>query len=84
LLGLLSADACRDGGLRQLPTNPLLLTILCLVHHKDRSLPRKRVDVYARCVRVLLESRRKDLQHAWGGTTYDAGVAEGVLGTLSW
>jgi formylglycine-generating enzyme required for sulfatase activity len=84
LLGLLSADAYRIGGLRQLPTNPLLLTILCLVHHEDHSLPRKRVDVYARCVRVLLESWRKDLQTAWGSITFDAGAAEGVLGSLAW
>jgi len=84
LLGLLSAGAYRIGGLRQLPTNPLLLTILCLVHHEDHSLPRKRVDVYARCVRVLLESWRKDLQQAWGSSTFDAGAAEGVLGSLAW
>jgi hypothetical protein len=84
LLGLLSADAYRIGGLRQLPTNPLLLTILCLVHHDDHSLPRKRVDVYARCVRVLLESWRKDLQQAWDGGAFDAGAAEGVLGSLAW
>lgn len=84
LLGLLSADAYRIGGLRQLPTNPLLLTILCLVHHDDHSLPRKRVDVYARCVRVLLESWRKDLQTVWGSSTFDAGAAEGVLGSLAW
>ncbi|MCC7373430.1 MAG: SIR2 family protein [Verrucomicrobiales bacterium] len=66
LLGLLSESAYRIGGLRDLPSNPLLLTILCLVHHEDHSLPRKRTDVYARCVRVLLESWRQETRQTQG------------------
>ncbi len=55
LMELLRQPEYRIGRLRELPANPLMLTILCVVHHQDRNLPRRRADLYARCVRVLVE-----------------------------
>ena len=40
--------------MRELVTNPLLLTILCIVYHEERNLPTARAELYQHCVRVLL------------------------------
>ncbi len=44
----------RTRRLRSLMGNPLLLTILCLVHRVRGSLPRRRLLLYRECVNVLL------------------------------
>jgi hypothetical protein len=84
LLKLLEEPAYRIGRLRELPANPLLLTILCLVHHEDHSLPRKRAAVYARCLRVLLEHWRKEMRQAQRVASFDPEAAEQVLGEVAW
>ena len=84
LLDLLDQPEFKVGRLRQLPANPLLLTILCLVHHQEHNLPRRRADLYARCVQVLLEHWRKELWKRQEITGYDPEAAEGVLAAAAW
>ena len=43
-------------GIRRLASNPLLLTILALVHYHGMRLPPRRVDLYELCVRTLAET----------------------------
>ena len=60
LLDILARPAYQAGHIRELCTNPLLLTILCIVFHEERKLPTGRAELYAHCVRVLLEYWRRD------------------------
>ena len=84
LLKLLQEPEYRIGRLRQLPANPLMLTILCVVHHQDRNLPRRRADLYAKCVRVLVEHWRKEVLESQGIAGYDPEAAESVLAAVAW
>ena len=43
-----------NAAIRKLAVNPLLLSIIALVHRYRATLPRRRVDLYAECVDVLL------------------------------
>ena len=56
LEGLLDPARQAQHSLRALTQNPLLLSTLCLVHHDDVKLPDRRVDLYDRCVTLLLET----------------------------
>ena len=40
---------------KRLSTNPLLLTIIALIHHRGLRLPNRRVELYQVCVETLLE-----------------------------
>jgi predicted nucleotidyltransferase len=42
--------------LRAIASNPLMLTILAALHHANATLPRRRVDLYAKIAEVMLES----------------------------
>jgi 3-methyladenine DNA glycosylase AlkD len=42
--------------IERLATNPLLLTILALIHHQGTRLPQRRVELYRLCVEALAES----------------------------
>jgi predicted nucleotidyltransferase/transcriptional regulator with XRE-family HTH domain len=42
--------------LREIASNPLMLTILAALHYAYASLPRRRVDLYAKVVEVMLEA----------------------------
>lgn len=42
--------------LRAIASNPLMLTILSALHYANASLPRRRVDLYARIVDVMMET----------------------------
>ena len=84
LMGILGQEEYRIGRLRELPANPLLLTILCLVHHEQKNLPGRRVDLYARCTRVLVEEWRKEMLRRSRATPMDAGAAEEVLASVAW
>jgi predicted NACHT family NTPase len=42
--------------LQRLATNPLLFTLLALVHHQGTRLPHRRVDLYRLCVEALAET----------------------------
>jgi predicted nucleotidyltransferase len=54
--GELSAAILSHPPLRQIATNPLMLTVLAALHHANATLPRRRVDLYAKVVEVLLET----------------------------
>ncbi len=87
LLDILARPAYQAGHIRELCTNPLLLTILCIVFHEERKLPTGRAELYAHCVRVLLEYWRRDLYAAELGTglkPYDAEAAQAVLARVAW
>ena len=84
LMELLQQPEYRIGRLRELPANPLMLTILCVVHHQDRNLPRRRADLYAKCVRVLVEHWRKEVLEKQAVEGFDPEAAEGVLGSVAW
>jgi formylglycine-generating enzyme required for sulfatase activity len=87
LLAVLSRPAYQAGHIRELSTNPLLLTILCIVFHEGGKLPNGRAELYAHCVRVLLEYWRQDIYQADLGTKikpYDAEAAQSVLARLAW
>ncbi|MCX6916321.1 MAG: SUMF1/EgtB/PvdO family nonheme iron enzyme [Verrucomicrobia bacterium] len=81
---LLQQSEYRIGRLRELPANPLMLTILCVVHHQDRNLPRRRADLYAKCVRVLVEHWRQEMRDLQAVSGYDPEAAEGVLASVAW
>ena len=86
--GILARPSNVTGHIQELCTNPLLLTILCIVFHEERKLPTKRAELYAHCVRVLLEYWRRDLyDESDRGTVlqaYDAEAAQAVLARLAW
>jgi len=84
LMELLQQPEYRIGRLRELPANPLMLTILCVVHHQDRNLPRRRADLYAKCVRVLVEHWRKEMLEHQGVAGFDPEAAESVLSSVAW
>jgi formylglycine-generating enzyme required for sulfatase activity len=87
LLDILTRAADQAGHIRELCTNPLLLTILCIVFHEERALPTGRAELYAHCVRVLLEYWRRDLYESDLGTQlqpYGAEAAQAVLARVAW
>src|SRR5439155_18315844 len=48
--------------IRPLAVNPLLLTVIAIVHWNRKRLPEQRVDLYDECVDVLL-GQRKEAEH---------------------
>jgi formylglycine-generating enzyme required for sulfatase activity/NAD-dependent SIR2 family protein deacetylase/energy-coupling factor transporter ATP-binding protein EcfA2 len=52
----LTATIFRDPGVQSLATNPLLLTILALIHYSGKELPQKRVELYELYVKTLITS----------------------------
>ncbi|MCY2988198.1 MAG: SUMF1/EgtB/PvdO family nonheme iron enzyme [Planctomycetota bacterium] len=87
LLEVLARPAYQTGHIRELCTNPLLLTILCIVFHDEQTLPTNRAELFAICVRVLLQHWRRDLYESElgrGVQTFDAEAAQAVLARLAW
>jgi len=52
--------------IRPLAVNPLLLTVIAIVHWNRKRLPEQRVDLYDECVDVLL-GQRKEAEHVQRG-----------------
>ena len=46
----------RNKSIERLATNPLLMTIIALIHHRGKKLPNRRVELYQVCVETMLES----------------------------
>jgi formylglycine-generating enzyme required for sulfatase activity len=87
LLKILSTERLQTRRMRELTTNPLMLTILCVVFHEERKLPTERAELYSRCVRVLLEHWRRDIFENENGQdvqSYDADAAQAVLARMAW
>lgn len=40
--------------LRELASNPLILSLICLVHRQKKNLPRRRAELYEECLEILL------------------------------
>src|SRR5205823_5467549 len=53
--------------LRELATNPLMLTILAALYHASAALPRRRVDLYEKVIEVLLETWESNKRSARPG-----------------
>ena len=87
LMSILARPAHQTRRMRELSTNPLLLTILCIVFHEKQKLPTGREELYRHCVRVLLEDWRHELydqEEAGGLIPFEAEAAEGVLAEIAW
>ena len=67
--------------LRDLARNPLMLTLLCLIYDEREDLPENRADLYAECIKVLLEHWRRQLV---GTQRFDQDTATDVLAQLAW
>ncbi len=52
----LTHAAISHPGVRRLATNPLLLTLLALIHYQGTRLPNRRADLYRLCVEALAET----------------------------
>lgn len=52
----LTAAVNSHSGVQRLATNPLLLTLLALIHHQGTRFPHRRVDLYRLCVEALAET----------------------------
>lgn len=59
LIDHLEKNRRRSIRIAEMARNPLLLTAVCLVHHDQKALPEKRVDLFEQCVLILLELWRK-------------------------
>jgi formylglycine-generating enzyme required for sulfatase activity len=74
--------------MREMVTNPLLLTILCVVYHEEHNLPTARAELYQHCVRVLLGLWRRELfTEAPAGRDFkpfDIEAAQSVLARIAW
>ena len=46
----------RNKSIERLATNPLLMTIIALIHYRGKKLPNRRVELYQVCVDTMLES----------------------------
>ena len=46
----------RNKGIKRLATNPLLMTIIALIHYRGKKLPNRRVELYQVCAETMLES----------------------------
>ncbi len=53
------ADAALAADLRELSENPMLLTVMAIIHQRDVGLPRERVRLYSSAVDVLLSRWQK-------------------------
>ena len=81
---ILSSSDFRALRLVQLVQNPLLLSILCVVHRKDVELPRRRADLYEKCLDVLLESWRLEWRRRQNINAIDGRVARLLLQPIAW
>ena len=52
-------EAIETSSIRSLATNPLLLTVIAIVHWNRKRLPEQRVELYDECIDVLLGQRKQ-------------------------
>ncbi|MFM8479269.1 MAG: NACHT domain-containing protein, partial [Planctomycetaceae bacterium] len=86
LTKVLDTAPYQSPSMRELVTNPLLLTILCVVYHEEHNLPTGRAELYQHCVRVLLDVwRRSKYEHSAAlPAPFNSDAAQGVLARLAW
>ncbi|MBI3273169.1 MAG: SUMF1/EgtB/PvdO family nonheme iron enzyme [Planctomycetes bacterium] len=83
LIAVLTGADFRSARLMSMAANPLLLSILCVVYRKDLDLPRRRAELYSKCVDVLLDHWRKEWRRAAGLAPLDVSAAREVLKPLA-
>ncbi|MBU7044956.1 MAG: HEAT repeat domain-containing protein [Theionarchaea archaeon] len=66
--------------IREIARNPLMIAIIAIIYEEDRELPQRRVELYQRCVDVLLS--RWDIQRRIANV-YDAKAKEKLLRKLA-
>ena len=79
LIAALDGPDFRSRKMAEIAANPLMLSVLCIVHRKDTELPRRRVAVYAKATDVLLEHWQRGKQQV----PLDAAAARTVLAPLA-
>jgi len=84
LLGVLRGPDFRSRRLASMAANPLLLAVLCIVHRKNTKLPRKRGELYDKCVEVLLEHWREQGEPGEGRLQLEPEVCKAVLASIAW
>ncbi|MBI5367826.1 MAG: SUMF1/EgtB/PvdO family nonheme iron enzyme [Planctomycetes bacterium] len=84
LLGVLRGPDFRSQRLMSMAANPLLLSILCVVFREGQDLPRRRADLYQKCVEVLLQHWRREMRRAAGLSSMDVWAACDVLKPIAW
>ena len=85
LLKVLQTAPYQSPSMREMVTNPLLLTILCVVYHEEHNLPTARAELYQHCVRVLLGLWRQELYEGQEEVQpFDSDAAQTVLSCLAW
>ena len=88
LTAVLKTAPYQAPSMREMVTNPLLLTILCVVYHEEHNLPTARAELYRHCVKVLLQLWRQELfTEAPAGKQiqpFDTEAAQSVLSRLAW
>ena len=72
--------------IRVLAVNPLLLTVVAIVHWNRKRLPDQRVDLYDECVDVLLGQRKKaeQTQRTKSAEALDEGKEEKIYDDRTW
>ena len=58
-------QAIETSSIRLLAVNPLLLTVIAIVHWNRKRLPEQRVDLYDECIDVLLGQRKQATAARW-------------------
>ncbi|MBI3273165.1 MAG: SUMF1/EgtB/PvdO family nonheme iron enzyme [Planctomycetes bacterium] len=79
LLAVLAGADFRSARLMSMAANPLLLSILCVVYRKDLDLPKRRAELYWKCVDVLLDHWRKEWRRTTRQAPLDPQAAREVL-----
>jgi formylglycine-generating enzyme required for sulfatase activity len=80
LLSALGGIDNHSVSLRVMASNPLLLSIICLVHRKDHSLPQQPSVLYGKCLDVLFEH----WQASKGLPYLEAAAGKAILAPLAW
>jgi hypothetical protein len=50
----------RSNGIIELRSNPLMLALICLIYEKSRAIPKSRIEIYRRCLGLLLLERDQE------------------------
>ncbi len=79
-------EAIETSSIRLLAVNPLLLTVIAIVHWNRKRLPEQRVDLYDECVDVLLGQRKQAEQRLISRDTrlFDESYSEDRLDQRTW
>ena len=87
----LTKAATSHPGVKRLATNPLLLTLLALIHYQGTRLPNRRADLYRLCVEALAETWNlarslsgKAIDLHLGGQRLDEEFVVDILGPVAY